>query len=355
MAATVHRVVDLWKAGEKCVVFCHYIATGRALRAHISDAIRREIWSMGATKLQCPIEEVSNRLELIGRRFFDEDSPLRVACDNSTLALLNEFPELTNDPDICSDLIESVRRNLRTPAFLVRFFPLNEQLLDAAAVEAAFETTDASGQSLRSIVRQFFAFLAERCAEDGRKKFVDAVKRIQTGSHFGIDAGGEYDSDELQDAQPEQLMPNVRLINGTTRSETRQRLMLTFNTPFYPEILIASSVMAEGVDLHLNCRHIIHHDLCWNPSTLEQRTGRVDRIGAKAETVGQSVRIYLPFIAETQDEKMYRVVMDRERWFSVVMGEDYKVDLRSTDKLADHLSTVSRSSSEPLSISIVRP
>ena len=113
--------------------------------------------------------------------------------------------------------------------------------------------------------------------------------------------------------------------------------MLTFNTPFYPEILIASSVMAEGVDLHLNCRHIIHHDLCWNPSTLEQRTGRVDRIGSKAETVGESIQVYLPFIAETQDEKMYRVVMDRERWFNVVMGEDYKVDARSTDRIADRI------------------
>ncbi|WP_367183558.1 helicase-related protein [Lentimicrobium sp.] len=33
---------------------------------------------------------------------------------------------------------------------------------------------------------------------------------------------------------------------------------------FTCDILVASSVMAEGVDLHLNCRHIIHHDLCWN-------------------------------------------------------------------------------------------
>jgi len=337
MAATVQRVVDLWKAGEKCVVFCHYIATGRALRGHISDAIRNEIWSIGAAKLHCQIEDVSQHLADIGDQFFREKSDLRQECDRQTTALLSEFPLLFESESLKSELIESVRRNLRTPAFLVRFFPLHEQSLDAASVEKAFEATDSSGQSLRLIVRQFFAFLAERCAEEGRRKFVDAVKRIQTGSHFGVESGAEYDSDELQDAQPEQLMPNVRLINGTTRSETRQRLMLTFNTPFYPEILIASSVMAEGVDLHLNCRHIIHHDLCWNPSTLEQRTGRVDRIGAKAEAVGQSVQIYLPFIAETQDEKMYRVVMDRERWFSVVMGDDYKVDLRTTDKLAERI------------------
>jgi superfamily II DNA/RNA helicase len=110
--------------------------------------------------------------------------------------------------------------------------------------------------------------------------------------------------------------------------------MLSFNTPFFPEILIASSVLAEGVDLHLNCRHMIHHDLSWNPSTIEQRTGRVDRIGAKAERVGKSIEIYLPFVGETQDEKQYRVVMDRERWFQALMGEDYRQDEFSTDQLA---------------------
>ena len=132
-------------------------------------------------------------------------------------------------------------------------------------------------------------------------------------------------------------MPNVRLANGSTKPETRQRLMLAFNTPFFPEILVSSSVLAEGVDLHMNCRHVIHHDLCWNPSTLEQRTGRVDRIGAKVERCGKPIKVYLPFIAETQDEKMYRVVMDRERWFKVVMGEKFKMDARSTDKIASRI------------------
>ncbi|MBI3462526.1 MAG: SWF/SNF helicase family protein [Planctomycetes bacterium] len=126
----------------------------------------------------------------------------------------------------------------------------------------------------------------------------------------------------------------MRLVNGATKQETRQRLMLTFNSPFFPEVLIASSVMAEGVDLHRFCRYVIHHDLCWNPSTLEQRTGRVDRIGAKVEQCGRPIHVYLPHLAETQDEKMYRVVMDRERWFSVVMGEQFKVDARTTENLA---------------------
>ena len=34
---------------------------------------------------------------------------------------------------------------------------------------------------------------------------------------------------------------------------------------------------------------------------------------------------------------MYRVVMDRERWFSVVMREDYKVDVRTTETIAERV------------------
>jgi len=65
---------------------------------------------------------------------------------------------------------------------------------------------------------------------------------------------------------------------------------------------------------------VIHHDLAWNPSTIEQRTGRIDRLGCKAES-RQPIVVYLPFLAGTADERQYRVMSDRERWFRVVMGQ----------------------------------
>ena len=136
------------------------------------------------------------------------------------------------------------------------------------------------------------------------------------------------------EGESETVLPNARLVNGGTKQETRQSLMKTFNTPFFPEVLVASAVMSEGVDLHRNCRHVIHHDLCWSPSTLEQRTGRVDRIQSKGERMNASVSVYLPFIAHTQDEKMYRVVMDRERWFNIVMGDKVSSETEVTELLA---------------------
>ena len=34
---------------------------------------------------------------------------------------------------------------------------------------------------------------------------------------------------------------------------------------------------------------------------------------------------------------MYRVVIDRERWFNIVMGEKFKIDVSGTDKLAERI------------------
>ncbi|MDA2934241.1 SWF/SNF helicase family protein [Acidobacteria bacterium AH-259-D05] len=161
------------------------------------------------------------------------------------------------------------------------------------------------------------------------------LQSIQTGSIFG-NVETIFDPGERAQRR-EKLLPNVRLANGEVKRETRQRLMLAFNTPFFPEVLVASSVMAEGVDLHLHCRHVIHHDLDWNPSVLEQRTGRLDRLGSKSEKTKRPIVVDEPFIEATQDERQFRVVKDRLRWFNVVMGERLQLDEWSTSRIAERV------------------
>ncbi len=330
VSATARRVLEAWRLSEKVVVFCHYVATGRVLRQVISGLMQDEITRLGAEKIGCAPGEVAAHLERLGNRF-DAGSPARRACDAEVTRLLASFPALA---PLREELLRVTRRYLRTPSFLVRYFPLGKERIDEAAAETAFAASDASGLSLRGVLCHFFDFLEARCGEEERERYLEAIQSVQPGVIAGQEAIATFAEDEVQEGTVERLLPNVRLVNGATRHETRQRLMLTFNSPFFPEVLIASSVMAEGVDLHRYCRYVIHHDLCWNPSTLEQRTGRVDRIGAKVEQCGRPIRVYFPYLAETQDEKMYRVVMDRERWFSVVMGEQFKVDARTTEKLA---------------------
>lgn len=334
IAATAKRVIDAWQRGEKVIVFCHYIRTGHVLRQVISGLMLDEILARSSEKLHCSQTDAAEELERIGKRFFDVDSPVREACDLQVQELLSNHPRLV---PYAVPLREMTRRYLRTPSFLARFFPVAVDRLDEASVRKAFTSGGGSGPSLKQVLNGFFDFLENRCVDEERSRYLDAILKIQTGTISGRDVPGSFTEDERQGADVTKLLPNVRLVNGATRSETRQRLMLAFNSPFFPEVLIASSVMAEGVDLHRFCRYVIHHDLCWNPSTLEQRTGRIDRIGAWAELRGEPIRVYLPYLGETQDEKQYRVVMDRERWFKVVMGEKFKVDARTTEKLASRV------------------
>jgi superfamily II DNA/RNA helicase len=126
----------------------------------------------------------------------------------------------------------------------------------------------------------------------------------------------------------------VRLVHGDTKLETRERLARAFNSPLFPEILVSTSVMGEGIDLHRFCRHVIHHDGYWNPSTLEQQTGRIDRIRCKAELCGMPIKVYQPFLAGSADEKMFRVVRDRERWFQIVMGQKFEFDEGTSEAIA---------------------
>lgn len=133
------------------------------------------------------------------------------------------------------------------------------------------------------------------------------------------------------------MVPLVRMVYGETKLDARDRLAQAFNSPLFPEILVSSAVMGEGIDLHRFCRHVIHHDGFWNPSTLEQQTGRLDRIKSKSELCRRSIQVYQPYIAGSADEKMYRVLRDRERWFQVVMGQKFEFDEAASEAVAARL------------------
>ena len=119
----------------------------------------------------------------------------------------------------------------------------------------------------------------------------------------------------------------VVFVSGTTGTDTRQRAVDGFNTPLYPEVLIATPVLGEGLDLHRFCRRVIHHDLPWNPAKLEQRTGRVDRVGSLAERLRQDgdgrsvpIEVAMPFVPGTYDEFVHERVLARRREFRCLLG-----------------------------------
>ena len=111
----------------------------------------------------------------------------------------------------------------------------------------------------------------------------------------------------------------------TRDGESRERLREAFNTPLYPMILIANEVMQEGLDLHKHCRRIVHHDLVWNPGQIEQRIGRIDRLGSLTNRLRKShsdvtLDVLYPIIRGTIDERLYQTVKTREKWLEFLLG-----------------------------------
>lgn len=62
--------------------------------------------------------------------------------------------------------------------------------------------------------------------------------------------------------------------SGPSRADQVRK---AFNSPFWPFVLITTSVGQEGLDFHTYCHAIMHWNLPANPVDMEQREGRVHR------------------------------------------------------------------------------
>jgi hypothetical protein len=214
-------------------------------------------------------------------------------------------------------VLQALRRAVLRESVLIRLLPERTRREESGwgelLVSAFFEPM--LGQ-LESMAHRVAAFLEDVSASSGsfqdarsaRSSFLEAT-RLRNGTF-------------------------VSLVSGETDSATRERAFAGFNSPLLPEVLICTSVGAEGIDLHRHCRHVIHYDLAWNPAVVEQRTGRVDRIGSKTFRERQLARpgtdiflgVSVPFLAGTYDERMFEELRLRAQMFEVLTGGDVSAD-----------------------------
>ena len=70
----------------------------------------------------------------------------------------------------------------------------------------------------------------------------------------------------------------VVTIHGGTHRDERRRIQALFRTDPDVRVLVATDAAGEGVNLQ-NANLMVNYDLPWNPNRLEQRFGRIHRIG----------------------------------------------------------------------------
>lgn len=106
----------------------------------------------------------------------------------------------------------------------------------------------------------------------------------------------------------------VAVMHGGVSREDRRRIMAQFRAGGY-DFVLANRVASEGLDFEF-CSAVINYDLPWNPMEIEQRIGRIDRIGQKEEAI-----LVVNFVNEsTIDERILTRLLDRIEIFESSIG-----------------------------------
>ncbi len=81
------------------------------------------------------------------------------------------------------------------------------------------------------------------------------------------------------------------------------------------EVLLCTDAAAEGLNFQF-CGALINYDMPWNPMRVEQRIGRIDRLGQNHQTI----RIVNLHYSDTVETDVYRVLRNRIGLFETVVG-----------------------------------
>ncbi|MBP7299137.1 MAG: DEAD/DEAH box helicase family protein [Methanoculleus sp.] len=96
---------------------------------------------------------------------------------------------------------------------------------------------------------------------------------------------------------------SVVCLNGSMDMDERRRTQQAFATD--AQIMISTEAGGEGLNLQF-CHTAINYDLPWNPMRIEQRIGRVDRIGQTHD-----VMVYNMVFSGTVEQRVHEVLLEK--------------------------------------------
>lgn len=107
----------------------------------------------------------------------------------------------------------------------------------------------------------------------------------------------------------------VGMIHGHISMEERWSEIERFTNGVI-QIILSSEVGSEGIDLQ--CSHIIiNYDMPWNPMRVEQRIGRIDRVGQESPVL----KIINFNIEDTVEQRVYQKLHEKLNTFSYALGD----------------------------------
>ena len=104
----------------------------------------------------------------------------------------------------------------------------------------------------------------------------------------------------------------VEFVGGLSREEKTERILNFKNNA---QIMISTETGAEGLNFQF-CNVLINYDLPWNPMSVEQRIGRLDRIGQTRD-----MYIYSLATKDTMEEHVVDLIINKMCCIGLVIGE----------------------------------
>ncbi|HTL45679.1 MAG TPA: helicase-related protein [Vicinamibacterales bacterium] len=238
-------------------------------------------------------------------------------------------------------LSRSLRRRLRLLSASQEFgvqlslFPqeIDEEDAEPSTVLAAPGLTDAGRE--RSWLERLIAAADSAGGANSKLEYLQRLLRRLRGEAAVVFTEFRDTLADLADLFPEAL----RIHGGLTPGE-RAAVQAQFNAA--GGLLFATDAAAYGLNLHGCCRLVVNFELPWNPARLEQRIGRVDRIGqaravhATTLVAGDTAE---DFVVANVARRLWRVaasfgpgdrlaaLLDDARVAGMVVGNEPVVDL----------------------------
>lgn len=108
-------------------------------------------------------------------------------------------------------------------------------------------------------------------------------------------------------------------INGSMSLEQRQLALKHFKED--SDIMVSTDAAGESLNMQF-CHIVFNYDLPWNPMAIEQRIGRVDRIGQK-----HPVKAFNMLTTNSIDAKVYGIIVEKLDTILEQMGIDKTADV----------------------------
>lgn len=319
IAAVTEAVRAVLDDGEKVLVFCHH----RATASELLEALEQSLKIPGANR-DGPAEKVWRAAwEAV---LHEEKSPLVAPIVDwlCTPGLRVQVSRWLKEP---ANTPEALARQFRTirPRNASRKVAVISQAAQALARKLLDEQSTSTLAVLRSMAKGQRAFGGELSHFPGR---LDDGHRVMGAWHHETDA-----------PRPKTLYTGKPDI-----------VIDVFNSPFGPDVLVATDRLSEGVDLHRCCRHLIHYELDPSPVRTLQRSGRVRRVGSWASLTGQPICYAYPSFDGTRDEKAVQVMKQRINAFGLLLGGVPSLDDESVERERSFVETVLSEAQQRLSL-----